>query len=158
MKKLIPLLSLCFIGLTASAQTKEIAEKDFLAAINKLVAAVKMQHWAYEDPFTIDSAFSISGDSLTATFKYKTDSNYYRVRYAAPMSALKGVFQDVYQILSFKGKSVHVYEQIGNGAWILVERRSMFHLGMIDDEDKKLVELKYEVEGAVEDLLEYYEK
>ncbi len=156
MKKLIPLLLLCCIGFTSSAQTKEIAEKDFLEAINKLVAAVKMQHWAYEDPFKIDSAFKIFGDSLTTTFKYKTDSNYYRVRYAAPMNALKGVFQDIYEILSFKGKSVHVYEQVGNGPWVLIERRSMFHLGMIDDEDKKLVELKYDVEGAVEDLLEYY--
>jgi hypothetical protein len=157
--KWLPLLVLPLIisNTTIRAQTKEIAQKEFLEAINKVASVAKQQHWAYEDPFTVDSAFHFLGDTLTATFKFKTDSNSYRIRYTAPINQIKGVFHDMYLILTFKSKSVNVYEEMGNTPWQFAEKRMVFHIGLLEFDDKKHMALREEVEWALEELMAYNE-
>jgi GTP cyclohydrolase I len=62
MKYLLAALG-CIIILSASAQTKAKDQKAFLNALNRLIANTTSQHWAYETPFRIDSAFHIIVDS-----------------------------------------------------------------------------------------------
>jgi hypothetical protein len=108
MKYLLAALG-CIIILSASAQTKAKDQKAFLNALNRLIANTTSQHWAYETPFRIDSAFHIIGDTLSATFQY-TDSFTYRIRYAAPIDKIKRIDHDVYLILIVPPKLVNMYE------------------------------------------------
>jgi hypothetical protein len=129
-------------ALSASAQTKEQDEKTFLDALNKLVHVTRSQHWAYDDPFTVDSAFHITGDSISATFSYKNDTMSYRIRYAAPVLQITEVVHDIYLILQFNTRSVSVYEQVDGKDWVRFDKRSYLHIGEADHEDQGQMKLK----------------
>lgn len=156
MMKTILLVIATLISFVSFSQTKAKAEKEFLAALNKLVANSKSQHWAYEEPFKIDSAFHIYGDTISATFKFKGDTSLYRIRYAAPVSKITGIFHDMYLIFSLKGKNVQMYERIGNEKkWVHFESRNYFHIALVETGPQ--MKIKQEIEDAWEKLSAYYD-
>jgi hypothetical protein len=147
------IISLC--ALTSFAQNKAKAEKEFLAALNKLVANSSSQHWAYEEPFAIDSSFHIYGDTISATFKFKTDTSLFRIRYAAPVRKISSILHDMYLIMMLPAKEVQMYEKIGdNKDWVRFDRRELFHIALAES-DKQL-KLKQAVEKAWAELERYY--
>lgn len=140
----------------ATAQSKVSDEKAFLNALNKLVATAKSQHWAYEDPFTIDSAFHLTGDTLSATFAYRNDSMHYRIRYAAPVAGIRWVKHDVYLILQFNSPQVVMYENINDTGWNRFDKRSYFHIGEVDLENKQQAGLTLEIQTTWSRLSKWY--
>jgi hypothetical protein len=115
-----------------------------------------LQHWAYEEPFKIDSAFHIYGDTISATFRFKTDTSLYWIRYAAPVSRITDIYHDMYLIILLKGKDVQMYERIGNSKdWVHFERRKLFHIALAET-DKQL-KLKERITAAWEKLSFYYD-
>lgn len=146
----------CFFSISISAQTKQKAETDFLQVLNKVLKLSVSQHWAYEDPFTVDSAFHIAGDSLTATFMFTNDSNSYRIRYAAPVAKIQSIDKDIYILLRFKGKLVSVYESINGKEWVQFDKRNLFHVGAFSLDEESHPELLEELELAWSKLSYYY--
>jgi hypothetical protein len=147
----------CFFSISISAQTKQKAEAEFLQLLNKVVKLSVSQHWAYEDPFRVDSPFHIAGDTLTATFKFTNDSSSYRIRYAAPVSKIQSVDKDVYTILRFNGKMVNVYESTNEKDWVQFDKRNLFHIGAFSLDEESHPELLEELELAWSKLSYYYE-
>jgi hypothetical protein len=147
----------CFFSISISAQTKQKAEAEFLQLLNKVVKISISQHWAYEDPFTIDSAFHITGDTITATIKFTDDSGFYRIRYAAPVSKISSIDRDVYFILRFPGRMVNMYESINGKEWSHFDKRNLFHIGAVSLEEVTYDELLEELELAWAKLSYYYE-
>ncbi len=146
----------CFFSISISAQTKQKAEAEFLQLLNKVVKQSVSQHWAYEDPFTVDSAFHITGDTLTATFRFTNDSGSYRIRYAAPISKISSVDQDVYIILSFPGRMVNVYESLNGSNWVHISKRDLFHIGAFSLDQEMYPGVKEALERAWLKLSSYY--
>jgi hypothetical protein len=151
------LVIFCFFSISTFAQPKQKAEAEFLQVLNKVVKLSVSQHWAYEDPFTVDSAFHITGDTLTATFRFTNDTGSYRIRYAAPVSKILRVDRDVYFILRFPGRMVNMYESVNGKDWIHFDRRNLFHIGAVSLEEEKNPELLEELELAWSKLSYYYE-
>lgn len=147
----------CFFSITTSAQSKLKAELEFLQGLNKVVKHSVSQHWAYEDSFTSDSAFHLLGDSLTATFRFTSDSGSYLIRYAAPVAKIKNISKDVYVILRFPGKLVNVYESVNGKDWIHFDKRNLFHIGAFSLDEDIHPELLEELELAWAKLSYYYE-
>ncbi len=146
-----------FISVSLSAQTKQKAEVEFLKVLNKVAKLSVSQHWAYEDPFTVDSVFHITGDSLTATFRFINDSSSYRIRYTAPVAKIRSVDKDVFIILSFPGRAVNVYESINGKEWVHFDKRNLFHIGALSLDEDTHPELLEELELAWTKLSYHYE-
>lgn len=147
-----------FVAFSSVAQTKEQDEKAFLNALNQLLQVTRAQHWAYDVPFTTDSAFHIIDDTLSATFRYQNDSMTFRIRYAAPVSRIREVVHDIYLILEFDSRCVNVYEQIDKQDWVRIEKRGIFHIGEVDLENAEQWKLKEAIEKAWEKYAAWLEQ
>ena len=138
MKVLIWLVMLYFIQpVSLQAQSKQKAEKEFLAELNNILYKSRKQHSLYEGVMTVDSAFAINKEGiLSVTLRYTNDSSYKRVRLQAPVKDISLVRYDLYLILEYTDKLVtyfesqwgsEVLEETGKGGW--------FHVGAPLPED-----------------------
>jgi len=153
MKYIITIFALVVV-LQTNAQTKEKATTTFIAALNNLVTHTTIQHWAFDTPFTVDSAFHLNGDSITATFRYKTDSSFFRIRYAAPINKISTIGHDMYLMMVFKGNQVLVQQQIADEGWELYDTRNLFHIGLAETDEQ--LEIKKIILKAWEELKVWY--
>ena len=112
MKVLIWLVMLYFIQpVSLQAQSKQKAEKEFLAELNNILYKSRKQHSLYEGIMTVDSAFAINKEGiLSVTLRYTNDSSYKRVRLQAPVKDISLVRYDLYLILEYTDKLVTYFE------------------------------------------------
>lgn len=147
------ILAFCCLSLAGFAQPKSKAEKDFLKELNEILKESVNQHWEFDGKMSVDSPFAINGQGLlTSTVKYTTDTSVTRVRSEAPLNKITFVRQDVYIYLEYRDKSVMVYEQKNNKDWLIKFKRSMFHIGMGDDDGKQAEK----VQKKFDKLREFY--
>jgi hypothetical protein len=145
MKCILPVIVI-LLAAPASSQVNQHAAQSFIAALNNLVTHTTSQHWEYEAPFTIDSAFHLNGDSLTATFRYKTDTSFFRIRYAASIRNIVRIEHDIYLSMVYKRNEVQMYQQTGEGPWEYSGSRNLYHIGMVATEDQQ--KLKADIERS----------
>jgi hypothetical protein len=162
MKKLYPILllfALLFVAHNKSlAQTKQTATADFLKALNQVLQTSKQQHWAFDGPMKIDSAFAInSAGILSVTVRYDNidDSTSVRVRMEAPINKVKYVGYDLYLILEFPNNTVTVFESDIRSSTLKKKAYSnLFHIGIPKAEGEKI---QIEIQQKLEALLKYFQ-
>lgn len=154
MSKKIPLLLFSIVIASGiNAQSKAKSEKLFVKELNAILKSSPTIHWAYEDKMSIDSVFAIKNGILSVTVRYTTDSSFFRVRMAAPVSKIKSVAEDIYMILQFSANDVAVYiSQNNSNELVFDSHRNLFHLGSKEDEGKTQIKLQL----LLEKLLTYY--
>ncbi|HEY5328112.1 MAG TPA: hypothetical protein VIJ27_14005 [Mucilaginibacter sp.] len=133
MKKYLFFYLIAFPFLPA-AQTRHKAEKELMLSLNEVLNKSDQIHWAYNGKMSIDTSFYISQSGmLSVTVIYKTDSDTYKVRMAAPVNKIQNVIQDEYIILVYPQNDVSVFETDRTGQWIKVSERNLFHIGRVSD-------------------------
>lgn len=158
MKTLIINLFLLF-PLLVLAQTKQKAEREFVAELNNIIKNSTQQHWAYEgQKMTIDSPYAINKNGiLSVTLSYVDDEGKKTItRMEAPVKHIKNVAYDLYVILEFKDEVVsNFYAENGNTVLKASEIEDYFHIG------KPVPDDGYDVESLrklLSNLMRYYVK
>lgn len=140
---------LCAFAFNSSAQKKlSLEETTFLKTLNALVSTTKQNHWAFDEPLKIDSAYHIIGDSISLTLKATGTQGNKRIRFTAPIRKMADVIYDLYLILEFEGDVVNTYEQVDNGPWTYIETGNYFYVGAVQSKNKKELKLKEDIEKA----------
>jgi protein-tyrosine phosphatase len=147
MKKILLLSALCLciiVQFAARAQFRQKAEQAFVQELNTVLKGSPLHHWAYSGKMSIDSAFAINtAGILSVTVRYTTGTDFYRVRMEAPVNRIAGIAHDIYVILEYKAKDVHVYEAAENSNGLeLRDRRNLFHIGIIEDNGQTIEKLQ----------------
>ncbi len=155
MKNLFIIALIVFFQINTIAQTKQKAEKAFVAELNKIISNSKEQHWAYKGVMAIDSAFAINkkGD-LSVTVRYTEDNDVVIARMVAPIKRKMRVAYDLYLILEYNDNYVSSYETAKNSTHLKeLEKTNYFHIGVPlyegYEQQKKLQKL-------LDNLLKYY--
>ena len=158
MKTLVINLFLLF-PLLVMAQTKQKAEREFVAELNSIIKNSTQQHWAYEgQKMTIDSPYAINKNGiLSVTVSYiDADGKKTISRMEAPVKQIKNVAYDLYVILEFKDEVVrNFYAENGNTILKASEIDDYFHIG------NSLPEDGYDAESLrklLSNLMKYYGK
>jgi hypothetical protein len=135
----ICLVSFLLAPTVATAQSKQKAEKEFLAHLNDILKDSDEQHWKYKGVMTIDSAFAINKEGiLSVTVRYTDDTSFIRTRMEAPVKNIKWVAYDLYLILEYKKEEVTVYEsEVNSNELKEISKTNYFHIGAPLPEDMK---------------------
>ena len=114
--KIMFMLSFCLAVQCSNAQTRQQAEREFVAQLNDIVRySSGARSWEYEGKYSVDSLFRISKTGiLSITFRYTTDTSFVRIRMAAPVSKMQDVFYDYYLGFEFKQNWVTIYKSAIN--------------------------------------------
>lgn len=139
----------------ASAQTKQKAEKEFVAELNSILKKSKEQHWKYKGLITIDSAFAINKEGiLSVTVRYNDEGSVVKTRMEAPLKNIQLVAYDLYLILVYKTDEVTVYESEENSSELKqVDKTNYFHIGAPAKDGYKQEE---KLQGLLDKLLKQY--
>jgi hypothetical protein len=131
------LASLLLIFQTATAQTQQKAEKEFVTHLNNILKDSDEQHWKYKGVMTIDSAFAINKEGiLSVTVRYTDDTSFIRTRMEAPVKNIKWVAYDLYLILEYNKEEVTVYEsEVNSNELKESSKTNYFHIGAPLPED-----------------------
>ena len=143
------------LSVAAMAQTKQKAEKAFVAELNKIISNSKEQHWAYKGVMTIDSAFAINkkGD-LSVTVRYTEEADVVIARMVAPIKRKMRVAYDLYLILEYNDNYVSAYETAKNSTYLKeLEQTNYFHIGVPLYEG---YEQQEKLQKLLDNLLKYY--
>ncbi len=148
-------LLILLMPIIASAQTKQKAEKEFVAKLNSILKNSKEQHWKYTGVMTIDSAFAINKEGvLSVTVRYTDDASVVKTRMEAPVKKIKSVAYDLYLILEYKTDEVTVYEsEVNSNELKQVDKTNYFHIGAPLKEGEKQ---QGKLQELLDKLLKYY--
>ena len=150
------MLSFCLAVQCSNAQTRQQAEREFVAQLNDIVRySSGARSWEYEGKYSVDSLFRISKTGiLSITFRYTTDTSFVRIRMAAPVSKMQDVFYDYYLGFEFKQNWVTIYKSaINKNAMKEFGTDYLFHIGVPTWEGEKKQE---RLQKALAVLKKYY--
>lgn len=150
LRRIVGFLGFLLIASVGFSQNTK-SEKALLKELNSILSQTPTIHFAYTDPMKIDSAFAIDGGkTLSVTVRYTSpDSGFYRVRMAVALADVESAFQDLYLLLECKPASVQLYESKFNSEQLFfVENRSLFHIGLKEDDGKMLAKLQQKLAEA----------
>jgi hypothetical protein len=156
------IISLCIIAVSfllptaVSAQSKQVAEQEFVSQLNHILKISKPQQWGSErTTMSIDSAFALNKEGiLSVTVRYTKDSTYTRVRKEAPVNKIIHVAYDLYLILEYNEEEVTIYNsEPGSNELSNSYKSSLLHIGAPDMDAS---DLKVKLQKALDDLLKFY--
>jgi hypothetical protein len=150
-------LAFCMVmQISAIGQNKKIAEANFLKTINDIAASSSDHHSDSYYSVSTSTPFSISKTGiLSATLNYTQIDSSKTIKIAVPIAAISGIScNDDYLSLRSKAAITAYKENPETQLFDTSTKESNFHFGFISEEDKRLYQLREELEK----LQKYYKK
>ncbi len=150
-------LLLLLMPIIASTQTKQKAEKEFVAELNSILKkSTDNDHQNQKGVMTIDSTFTINKEGiLSVTVRYtEEDAGFVIIRREAPVNKIWRIAYDLYLLLEFKTDEVTMFKSATNSNELKeVLKTNYLHLGKPIKDGYKQQE---KLQQLLNKLLKYY--
>ena len=121
------------VALQSNAQTRKKAELEFIKRLNTIANnSVAPSPREFEGKYSIDSAYAISKTGLlSTTFRYTTDTSFFRMRLTVPISKIRDIFYDYYLVMVCDPNAVTIYRSATNRKAVKESGNDyLFHIGV----------------------------